>query len=227
MNEDEKLAEENDLEDYDTVEVEQKDKQETTGSVVEDYPNLSIKIEQAQYSIFELKRRYDKGKICLDPDFQRNAVWNQRQKSELIESVIMGIPLPLIYLAENEDGKLVVVDGRQRLSTFFEFLDDKFKLKNLKILSQINGMSMKEMDADPVYSRYATTIEDTQLVVQIIKYPTKDRVRFDIFDRVNRGGTPLNKQEMRNALYQGAATKLLKDLSEMDSFQKATGSFGT
>lgn len=94
--------------------------------------------------------------------------WNQRQKSELIESVIMGIPLPLIYLAENEDGKLVVVDGRQRLSTFFEFLDDKFKLKNLKILSQINGMSMKEMDADPVYSRYATTIEDTQLVVQII-----------------------------------------------------------
>ena len=227
MNEDEKLTEENDLEDYDTVEVEQKDKQETTGSVVEDYPNLSIKIEQAQYSIFELKRRYDKGKICLDPDFQRNAVWNQRQKSELIESVIMGIPLPLIYLAENEDGKLVVVDGRQRLSTFFEFLDDKFKLKNLKILSQINGMSMKEMDADPVYSRYATTIEDTQLVVQIIKYPTKDRVRFDIFDRVNRGGTPLNKQEMRNALYQGAATKLLKDLSEMDSFQKATGSFGT
>lgn len=80
----------------------------------------------------------------------------------------MEIPLPLIYLAENEDGKLVVVDGRQRLSTFFEFLDDKFKLKNLKILSQINGMSMKEMDADPVYSRYATTIEDTQLVVQII-----------------------------------------------------------
>ena len=136
MNEDEKLTEENDLEDYDTVEVEQKDKQETTGSVVEDYPNLSIKIEQAQYSIFELKRRYDKGKICLDPDFQRNAVWNQRQKSELIESVIMGIPLPLIYLAENEDGKLVVVDGRQRLSTFFEFLDDKFKLKNLKILME-------------------------------------------------------------------------------------------
>ena len=81
MNEDERLGEENDLEDYDTVGIEQKDKQETTGSVVEDYPNLSIKIEQAQYSIFE-------------------------------------------------------------------FLDDKFKLKNLKILSQINGMSMKEMDAE-------------------------------------------------------------------------------
>lgn len=85
----------------------------------------------------------------------------------------MGIPLPLIYLAENEDGKLVVVDGRQRLSTFFEFLDDKFKLKNLKILSQINGMSMKEMDADPVYFRYATTIEDTQLVEFRCKNPKR------------------------------------------------------
>src|SRR5699024_3620701 len=67
-------------------------------------------------------------------------------------------------------------------------------------------------------------IEDTQLVVQIIKYPTKDRVRFDIFDRVNRGGTPLNKQEMRNALYQGNATKLLKRLAESESFLEATGS---
>ena len=66
-------------------------------------------------------------------------------------------------------------------------------------------------------------IEDTQLAVQIIKHPTKDRVRFDIFDRVNRGGTPLNKQEMRNALYQGNSTKLLNRLSHMLSFKKATG----
>lgn len=209
-----------DLEDYDTVEVASNDEQETT---VEDYPNLSIKIEQAQYSIFEMKRRYDRGKICIDPDFQRNDVWSTRQKSELIESVIMGIPLPLIYLAENADGRLIVVDGRQRLSTFFEFLDNKFRLRDLKILQQINGMNLRELDQNKQYSRYVTMIEDTQLVVQIIKYPTKDRVRFDIFDRVNRGGTPLNKQEMRNALYQGNATKLLNRLSRMHSFKQATG----
>lgn len=214
--------EEYDLEDYDTVEVDKeitlKDEDE------EDYPNLTIKIEQAQYSIFELKRHYDRGRICLDPEFQRNDVWSQKQKSELIESVIMGIPLPIIYLAENGDGRLIVVDGRQRLTTFFEFLDNKFRLRDLKILSQINGMNFKDLDVSVRYSRYVTTIEDTQLVVQIIKYPTKDRVRFDIFDRVNRGGTPLNKQEMRNALYQGNATKLLKRLAESEHFLAATGS---
>lgn len=214
----------NDLEDYNTVEVET-DIEDNYDEAYkkEDYPNLSIKIEQAQYSIFELKRRYDKKRICIDPDFQRNSVWSIKQKSELIESVIMGIPLPLIYLAENEDGMLVVVDGRQRLTTFFEFLDNKFKLKDLKILPQINGMNLNELDESKMYSRYVTMIEDTQLVVQIIKYPTSDRVRFDIFDRVNRGGTPLNKQEMRNALYQGNATRLLNKLAVMDSFQKATG----
>ena len=217
------IDDQKELEDYNTVDInieaEEKEQDENT----DNYPNLSIKIEQAQYSIFELKRKYDKDRICIDPDFQRNLVWTNKQKSELIESVIMQIPLPLIYLAENEDGKLVVVDGRQRLTTFFQFLDNEFRLKDLKILPQINGMNFNELEESHLYSRYVTIIEDTQLVVQIIKYPTKDRVRFDIFDRVNRGGTPLNKQEMRNALYQGNATKLLDELSKMKSFKDATG----
>ena len=217
------IDDQKDLEDYNTVDInieaEEKEQDENT----DNYPNLSIKIEQAQYSIFELKRKYDKDRICIDPDFQRNLVWTNKQKSELIESVIMQIPLPLIYLAENEDGKLVVVDGRQRLTTFFQFLDNEFRLKDLKILPQINGMNFNELEESHLYSRYVTIIEDTQLVVQIIKYPTKDRVRFDIFDRVNRGGTPLNKQEIRNALYQGNATKLLDELSKMKSFKDATG----
>ena len=124
-----------DLEDYNTVEVEKENNSQEENK--EEYPNLTIKIEQAQYSIYELKRRYDRGRICLDPDFQRNDVWSKKQKSELIESVIMGIPLPIIYLAENADGRLIVVDGRQRLTTFFEFLDNKFRLRDLKILKQI------------------------------------------------------------------------------------------
>jgi hypothetical protein len=84
-------------------------------------------------------------------------------------------------------------------------------------------MNIYDLDNSKQYARYVTMIEDTQLVVQIIKYPTKDRVRFDIFDRVNRGGTPLNKQEMRNALYQGNATKLLNHLANLQSFKDATG----
>ena len=187
------------------------------------YPASKIKIDRVQFSIFELKRRYDRGLICLDPDFQRNYVWKQKQKSELIESIIMGIPLPLIYLAETMEGNLVIVDGRQRLTTFFHFMDNKFALNGLKILPDLNGCRFSDFEEDKKKRKFATDIEDFQLVIQIIKYPTPDRVRFDIFDRVNRGGTPLNNQEMRNALYQGKSTRLLSSLAESEQFQNATG----
>ena len=187
------------------------------------YPASKIKIDRVQFSIFELKRRYDRGLICLDPDFQRNFVWKQKQKSELIESVIMGIPLPLIYLAETMEGNLIIVDGRQRLTTFFHFMDNKFALNGLKILPDRNGCRFSDCEEDKKKRKFATDIEDFQLVIQIIKYPTPDRVRFDIFDRVNRGGTPLNNQEMRNALYQGKSTRLLSSLAESEQFQNATG----
>ncbi len=187
------------------------------------YPARNIKIDRVQFSIFELKRRYDRGNICLDPDFQRNEVWSTRQKSELIESVVMGIPLPLIYLAETMEGKLVIVDGRQRLTTFFRYLDNEFAINGLKIMTELNSCRFRDLENDVNKSKYAAEIEDFQLVIQIIKYPTPDRVRFDIFDRVNRGGTPLNNQEMRNALYQGSATRLLNELAESEEFRAATG----
>ena len=187
------------------------------------YPARNIKIDRVQFSIFELKRRYDRGNICLDPDFQRNEVWSTRQKSELIESVVMGIPLPLIYLAETMEGKLVIVDGRQRLTTFFRYLDNEFAINGLKIMTELNSCRFRDLENDVNKSKYAAEIEDFQLVIQIIKYPTPDRVRFDIFDRVNRGGTPLNNQEMRNALYQGPATRLLNELAESEEFKAATG----
>lgn len=196
------------------------DSEVTTDTI---YPARNIKIDRVQFSIFELKRRYDRGNICLDPDFQRNEVWSTRQKSELIESVVMGIPLPLIYLAETMEGKLVIVDGRQRLTTFFRYLDNEFAINGLKIMTELNSCRFRDLENDVNKSKYAAEIEDFQLVIQIIKYPTPDRVRFDIFDRVNRGGTPLNNQEMRNALYQGPATRLLNELAESEEFKAATG----
>ena len=204
-----------DVEDYSTICVEEEEEGQ-------EYPNMSIKIEKDQYSIFEMKRKYDRGLICMDPEFQRNLVWGSKQKSELIESVIMGIPLPLIYLAENQSGEMIVVDGRQRLTTFVEFLNNEFRLSKLKILSELNGYNFRDLENEKRYSRYATDIEDFQILVRIIKYPTPDRVRFDIFDRVNRGGTALNKQEMRNALYQGNATVMLKELADCQEFKDAT-----
>jgi len=185
------------------------------------YPNAIVKIDKIQYSAFELKRQYEdtrRQNIILNPDFQRGKVWSEgKQKSELIESILMGIPLPVIYLFETIDGKKEVVDGRQRITTLIEFMNNKFKLKSLKMLPNINNQSFDELD--PFLQ---AKIEDYPLNIYVIQPPTPERVKFDIFDRVNRGGTQLNNQEMRNALYSGHATTLLKELSELKIFKEAT-----
>lgn len=185
------------------------------------YPMKTIKLDKGFYTIFELKRKFEKNpsQIILDSSFQRNNVWKINQERELIESVLMGLPLPIFYFNEDRMGRLVVIDGRQRLTTFFKFMDEKegFSLDNLKILSNLNKKKFKDLDPN-----LQTKIEDYQIIAHVIQPPTPDRIKFDIFDRVNRAGTQLNKQEIRNALYQGNATELLLHLSKTDEFTKAT-----
>lgn len=184
------------------------------------YPMNGIKIDKGFYTLFELKRRYDASpkRIILDSDFQRDEVWKRESKEELIESVLMGLPLPIFYFSQDKYGKLIVIDGRQRLTALFSYMDDNYRLKNLKILQEVNNHRFS--DLSPVQR---THIEDFQIQAHVIMPPTPDRIKFDIFDRVNRGGTRLNRQEMRNALYQGEATRLLKSLSDSEIFKEATG----
>ncbi len=185
---------------------------------IESYPNIPIKMTKEQFSIFELKRRYEQGQtLKMNPDFQRGKVWNNKQKSELIESILMGIPIPIIYLFEDEQGLKQVVDGRQRLSCIFDFLNEKFALKDLNLLGSEKGNKFSQLAP-----QLQAKIEDYQILSYTIQHPTPERVKFDIFDRVNRGGTQLNNQEMRNALYLGEATTLLNKLSETESFLLAT-----
>lgn len=181
------------------------------------YP-ANIKIEQERYSVFELKRRYEeKEEILMDPDFQRGFVWETKQKRELIESILMGIKLPSFYFAERkEDGKKIVVDGKQRLSTLFDFINNKFSLSSLNIIKDAKG---KFSDLE---GSQQSKIEDYQIEINVIKASTPERVMLDIFDRINRGGTTLNNQEMRNALYQGKSTILLKELAESAIFREIT-----
>ena len=185
------------------------------------YPMKTIKPERAFYTIFELKRKYEKRppQIILDSSFQRNSVWRLQQKRELIESVLMGLPLPIFYFNRDKTGRLIVVDGRQRLTAFFEFMDEKkgFALDYLKILSDLNKKRFKDLDVS-----LQTKIEDYQIIAHVIPPSTPDKIKFDIFDRVNRAGTQLNKQEIRHALYQGNATDLLIELSRRPEFAQAT-----
>lgn len=183
------------------------------------YPDAVLNISREPASVFQLKRRWEKKPSMLDltPDFQRELVWPSRKKCELIESILMGIPLPAFYVREQDDGVYVVVDGKQRLTTLFDYIDGKFKLEGLKILKGMNTKAFKDLT-----SLQQNKIEDYSLQLNVIKAPTSDRVIFDLFDRVNRGGVTLNNQEMRNALYQGCATRLINDLAKSDVFKDAT-----
>lgn len=194
------------------------------------YPDATVNITPESASVFQLKRKHDKEPplIDLEPDFQRLSVWSLQQKSELIESILMGIPLPLIYVKEDDKGVYIIVDGRQRLTTLFEYMNHEFPLGNLKVLKNLNGAYFSEVKKNGTKCDNHLTqlqqskIEDYSLALHVIKPPTPDRVTFDLFDRVNRGGTRLNNQEMRNAIYQGAATDLLNRLVTLDSFKIAT-----
>lgn len=185
------------------------------------YPMNHIKVEKGFYSVFELKRKFDSKskKIILDSDFQRESVWKPIQKSELIESILMGLPLPIFYFNEDKKGRLIVIDGRQRLTALFEYLDNDFPLGRLKVLPELAGKRFSALDAIT-----QSIIEDYQIQAHVIQPPTPDRIKFDIFDRVNRAGTQLNKQEIRNALYQGNSTMLLINLSKREEFSAATDS---
>ena len=184
------------------------------------YPMDGIKVDKGFYSVFELKRRYDalESRVILDSDFQREDVWNINRKAELVESVLMGLPLPVFYFNQDKYGRLIVVDGRQRLTALFEYMKDDFSLINLKILTELNNLKFSELQ--PVLQ---SRIEDYQIQAHVILPPTPDRIKFDIFDRVNRGGVQLNKQEIRNALYQGEATRLLNKIVKSEAFINATG----
>jgi len=188
--------------------------------IEEKIESQKLNIDKLYSSVFELKRKWEANpsKLKLDPDYQRGEVWTKKQKSELIESILMNIPLPFIYLSQHKDGTFSVIDGRQRLSALFTFINDDFKLdKKLNILKDIANKKFSELSG-----LQRGILEDYQIVAQLIKPPTSDRMMIDIFERVNRSGTQLNHQEIRNALYQGKATKLLDDLAETYEFKTAT-----
>lgn len=179
-----------------------------------------VKVTKKDFSIFELHRKYKKGQLILEVDFQRKDVWKYKQKCELIESILMGLPLPIFYFKLQNNSQYVVVDGKQRLSTLFEFLENKFVLKSLKILNFLNGRRFEDLTEE--LGVYQSQLEDYQVYSHVILPPTPDKILFDIFDRVNRGGTQLNKQEIRNALYHGRGLDMITNITKSCEFEKAT-----
>ena len=181
-----------------------------------DYPLDELLIRNESRTIYEVSRRIDQGTYIMDPDFQRDFIWKENKQSKLIESVIMRIPLPVFYLAENKKGKIVIVDGLQRLSTFQQFLKNKLRLK-LPGREDLDKKYFKDLSA-----KLQNRVEDFNLILYIIDSKIPERAQLDIFERVN-DGVPLTRQQMRNCLYMGKGTRFLKKMSKSEIFLNATG----
>lgn len=183
-----------------------------------------IKVRTDKLNITLLSTMIDDNDIDLNPDFQRNLVWTSFQKSRLIESILLRIPLPMFYFAEDNEGKLSVVDGLQRISTIKEFMDNKFPLKNLQYLGEsCNGKYYKSLgNKKGLDSKYFRWFNLTSITANFIDPSSPYKVKYDIFRRINTGGRPLNNQEIRNCLTGQGLRDVLKEMVKLTEFKTAT-----
>lgn len=199
-----------------------------TGVETEDYGSneasnelfdpTNIRVTTQPLTIDLLLSRIKEGEIDLAPDFQRKAgIWKSEARSRLIESILIRIPLPAFYMDATKDEKWLVIDGLQRLTALKEFAIDKtLRLSKLDYLKQLEGKMYDEL-----HRMYQRRINETQVTTFLIEQGTPDEVKFNIFKRINTGGLPLSGQEIRHALNQGKASKLLLELAETPEFKKA------
>ena len=153
-----------------------------------------------------------KRKSIYIPSFQREFIYDNSKSSKLVESCILGIPLPPIYLIKDSTGKSQVIDGQQRLTSLSKFYNNEFELKNLKTLPELNCKKFEDLDDE-----IKTIFEETSLTFFVFDYQNEDK-KFDIFERINKGAIALNHQEIRNCVYHGlfndTLKKNIKDISK-------------
>lgn len=161
--------------------------------------------------------------LDLSPDFQRNYVWDRTRKSRLIESILLKIPLPVFYLARDNEGKYQVVDGVQRLSVINEYFSNGFKLSNLEYLGkECDWKFYNKKNSNSLHPKFVRALRTYQIDCNIIEPSTPTEVKFEIFKRLNTGGKSLNNQEIRNSIMKKIIRDFIRTLAESEQFKKAT-----
>jgi predicted RNA-binding protein with PUA-like domain len=172
-----------------------------------------IRVTTKSFSLRNVLDMIDDEALELAPDFQRNRVWKRRQKSRLIESLLLQIPLPAFYFAEDEDGLLRVVDGLQRLSTIHSFVRQEDM-----VLRDEDGKHFRDLS-----QALQRRLYNAQIVVHVIDPSTPDDVKYDIFKRINTGGEPLNAMEIRHCMSRARSRDFLRRCTSSQPFDAATG----
>jgi hypothetical protein len=188
-------------------------------AITDPFDPAQIKVDREPMSVFQVLRKISLGEIVLYPEFQRNLVWDPVRRSRLIESALLRIPLPAFYFDGVDANRWVVIDGLQRLSTLRDFMTSRsFRLQGLEYLGRpADGKTFDELPRG-----MQRDLEETQVTLFIIRPQTPPEVKFTIFYRINTGGLELTPQEIRHALFQGSATRLLQTLAGSKEFLTAT-----
>jgi hypothetical protein len=183
------------------------------------YNPTDVDVRRQTFTLDTILRMIENGRIEVQRrlEYQRRPTeWSLERRSRLIESLIMRIPLPIFYFdGSSEPWK--VIDGVHRLSTFFDFINDKFELRNLQYFGDLTGLKFSKLSF-----RYQRVIEEATIEAYLINPGTPEDVKYNIFQRINTGGTPLTAQEIRNAFYLKEANDFLNKLVDSDAFIKAT-----
>jgi Protein of unknown function DUF262 len=154
--------------------------------------------------------------INLSPDFQRRDIWNTEKRSRFIESIIMNVPVPPVFLGEDQYGSYVVLDGRQRLTAIYEFLNNHYALKGLDVWDDLNSLTYHDLEK----KKLDKAVTRRFIPAVVILKESSAQVKYDVFDRLNQGGVIAEAMEIRNAVYPGEFNRLLHDLSANPTFRK-------
>ncbi|EGQ9714898.1 hypothetical protein CGJ93_22355 [Vibrio parahaemolyticus] len=191
------------------------DEKEAVGPILQG----KTKIRQLTPVVSLIFDRLSFGEIELQPDFQRkDRVWPDPRKSKLIESILMGLPLPVFYFAEKPNGDWIIVDGLQRITTIYDFMRGEFSLNGLEVLEELNGKDFSGLERAE-----QRKIREYPLTAHLIDMATdKDNIIVELFHRINTYGVKLSEQEIRSALNQGTSVKFLRYLASTPEFKSAT-----
>lgn len=166
-------------------------------------------LQASDMSLETVASMVEKGAIDTQPAYQRRERWSPQRQSALIESFLLNIPIPPVYLAEEAYGKYTVIDGKQRLSTITAFMRNKFALRDLEKFQALTGFTFEMLPTEP---KNALEIRPYVRVITLLKQSDPD-LKYEVFERLNTGGEALFPQEIRNAAFRGKLNDLLFALS--------------
>lgn len=225
----------NNLED-ESLDVENEDLDQNITDIPVNSKERRLYIDKVDKSTSDLFRMIREEEIILKPSYQRNFVWSNSIMSKFIESLLLAIPIPTIFLAENDDSTYEVIDGQQRLTTIFSFmksdlsstniddLNEEYKkidiltLSNLDTLSSFNGKKYVDLDKE-----IRRKFNNVSLPIVIIQKDSSEDIKFDIFSRINQGSVKLNAQELRNVMYRGILMDKVNELADTEIVNETFG----